>query len=142
MHEIDKTKLTDQTKFRLYEIEKNQNHCINDINERESYSKKLSKYFTTFDYTDKILIILSATTGGISIISFTTTIGAPVRIASASFTLIFSLTTGIIKKLLNITRNEKKKHDQILMLAKSKYNSIEGLISQALNDIDVSQNFE
>ena len=122
MHEIDKTKLTDQTKLRLYEIEKNQNHCINDINERESYSKKLSKCVTIFDYIDKILIILSATTGGISIISFTTTIGAPVRIASASFTLIFSLTTGIIKKLLNITRNKKKKDDQILMLAKSKYN--------------------
>ena len=61
---------------------------------------------------DKILIILSATTGGISIISFTTAIGAPVGIASASFTLIFSLTTGIIKKLLDITRRKKKKHDQ------------------------------
>ena len=57
---------------------------------------------------------------------------------SASFTLIFSLSTGIIKKLLNITRNKKKKHDQILMLAGSKFNSIETLISQALNDLDIS----
>ena len=56
---------------------------------------------------------------------------------SASFTLIFSLSTGIIKKLLNITRNKKKKHDQILMLAGSKFNSIETLISQALNDLDI-----
>ena len=98
----------------------------------------MSRYVTIFDCIDKILFILSATTGGISIISFTTSIGAPVGIASASFTLIFSLTTGIIKKLLNITRNKKKKHNKILMLAKSKLNSIESLISQALNDMEIS----
>ena len=77
-------------------------------------------------------------TGWVSIISFSSTIGAPVRIESASFTLIFSITTGIVKKLLNITGKKKKKHDQILMLAKSKFNSIETLISQALNDMEIS----
>ena len=122
----------------MYKIKKIENYFINEIDERESYSKKLNKYVIIFDYIDKMLIILSATTGAISIISFTTKIGAPVGIARASFTLIFSLTTGIVKKLLNITRNKKKKHDQILMLATSKYNSIEALISQALNDIDIS----
>ena len=93
---------------------------------------------TTFDYIDKILIPLSATTGGVSIISFTSNIGPPAGIASASFTLIFSLTTGIVKKLLNITRKKKKKHDEIFMLAKSKLNSIDTLISQALLDMDIS----
>ena len=48
------------------------------------------------------------------------------------------LTTGIVKKLLNIRRNKKKKHDEILMLAKSKLNNIETLISQALIDLDIS----
>ena len=115
-----------------------ENYFCREIIERKSYNRKLNKYVTIFDYIDKMLIILSATTGGISIISFTTTIGAPVGIASASFTLIFSITTGIIKKLLNITRDEKKKHDKILMLAESKLNSIESLISQALNDLDIS----
>ena len=62
----------------------------------------------------------------------------PAGIASASFTLIFSITAGIIKKLLSTTIKKKKKHDQIIMLAKSKYNSIEALILQALNDIDIS----
>ena len=113
MHEIDKTKLSDQTKFRLYEIKIIENCFINDINQQKEYSKKLNKYVTIFDYIDKILIVLSATTGGISIVSFTTAIGAPVGIVSASFTLIFSLTTGIIKKLLNITRKKKKKHDHL-----------------------------
>ena len=60
------------------------------------------------------------------------------EIASASFTLIFSLTTGILKKLLNITRKKKKKNDKILMLTKSKLNSIETLTSQALIDMEIS----
>ena len=115
--EIDKTSLIGQTKYRLNEITKIENFN-QEINQRKSCSKKLSKYVAAFDYIDKILIVLSATTGGVSIISFTSIIGAPVGIASASFTLIFSLTTGIIKKLLSMTRNKKKKHDKILMLLK------------------------
>ena len=139
MHEIDKTKLLDQTNFRLYEIKKIDNCFVNDINQQKVYSKKLSMYVTIFDYIAKILIVLSATTSGVSIISFTsTTIGESVGIVSASFTLIFSLTTGIIKKLVNMTINKKKKHDQLLMLAESKFDSIETLISQALGDLDIS----
>ena len=97
MHEIDKTKLTDQTKLTLYEIKNIENYFISEINERKSYSKTLKRYVTGFDYIDKILIILIATTSGISIISFTSIIGTSVGIASTSFTLIFSLLTGIIK---------------------------------------------
>ena len=138
MHEINETKLSDQIKLRLYEIKNIENYFINEINERKSCSKKLSKYVTIFDYIDKILIILSATTSGTSIISFTSVIGTSVGIVSASFTLIFSLSTGIIKKLLNMTRNKKKKHDRILMSAESKFNSIETLISQALDDLDIN----
>ena len=100
--------------------------------------KELSKYVTAFDYIEKLLIVLIATSGGVSICSFTSVVGAPVRIASVSFTLMLSLTNGIIKKLLSTTRNKKKKHDKIFMLAKSKLNSIETLISQALIDIEIS----
>ena len=135
---IDKIDLSEQTKFRLDETSKIENYFIEEINQRKLCSEKLNKYVTAFDYIDHALIVLSATSGGVSIISFTTIVGAPVGIASASFTLIFSLTTGIVKKLLNITRNKKKKHDKILMLAKSKLNSIETLISQALIDMDIS----
>ena len=134
----DKTILSEQTKFRLDEISKIENYFYQEINQRKSCSRKLNKYVTAFDYIDKILIVLSATSSGVSIISFTSIIGAPVGIASASLTLIFSLTTGIVKKLLNITRKKKKKHDKILMLAKSKLNSAETLISQALIDMDIS----
>ena len=115
-----------------------ENYFCREIIQRKSYNRKLNKYVTIFDYIDKMLIILSVTSSGMSIISFAGAIGAPAGIASSCFTLIFSITTGIIKKLLNITRNEKKKHDKILMLAESKLNSIESLISQALNDLDIS----
>ena len=106
---IDKTVLSEEKKFRLNEISKIENYFIKEVNQRKSCSQKLNKYVTTFDYIDKILIVLSATAGGVSIISFTSVIGAPVGIASASLTLIFSLTTGIVKKLLNITRKKKEK---------------------------------
>ena len=135
---IDKTILSEQTKFRLSEIIGIENYFHQEINQRKSCSKKLNKYVAAFNYVDKVLIFLSATSGGVSIISFTSFIEAPVGIASASFTLTFSLTTGIIKKLLIITRNKKKKHDKILMLAKSKPNSIETFISQALIDMEIS----
>ena len=122
----------------MYKIQKNKNYFNNEIDQKKLYSKKLSKYVNIFDYMDKILIVLSATSSGVSIISFISIIGVPAGIASASFTLIFSITAGIIKKLLSTTIKKKKKHDQILMLAKSKYNSVEALISQVLNDIDIS----
>ena len=106
---------------------------------KENHNKKLSEYVMIFDYIDKILIVLSATSSSVSIISLTSITGVPAGIASSSFTLIFSITAGIIKKLLCTTIKKKKKHYQILMLAKSKYNSVEALISQALNDTDISQ---
>ena len=71
-------------------------------------SKRLSKYIASFDYFDKSLIVLSVTTGSISIASFATVIGAPVGMTSASFNIAFSVSTGIKKKLLKTTRNKKK----------------------------------
>ena len=104
---IDKTDLSEQTKFWLDEISKIENYFIEEINQRKSCSKKLNKYVAVFDYIDQALIVLSATSGGVSIISFTTNVGAPVGIASASLTLFFSLSTGIVKKLLNKIRTKK-----------------------------------
>ena len=97
-------------------------------------SKRLSKYIASFDYFDKSLIVLSVTTGSISIASFATVIGAPVGIVSASFSFVFSISTGIIKT----RRNKKKKHNKIVMLARSKLNSIESKISEALINNEIS----
>ena len=72
-------------------------------------SKRLSKYIASFDYFDKSLIVLSVTTGSISIASFATVIGETLGILSASLSLAFSISTGIVKKLLKTKRNKKKK---------------------------------
>ena len=130
--------MTDQTKFRLNEISKIENYFNQEINRRKSCSKTLSKYVAAFNYIDKVLNVLSAASGGGYIISSLSTVESPVGIAGDIFTLIFSLTTRIIKKLLSITRNNKKKHDKILILAKSKLNSIKTLVSQSLTDMEIS----
>ena len=98
-------------------------------------SKRLSKYISFLDYFDTLLIVLSVTTGRISIASFATVFGAPVGITSASFSLVFSISTGTVKKLLKTTRNKKKKQN---MLARTKLNSIESKISESLINNEIS----
>ena len=74
--EIDKIKLTEQTKTRLNKISEIENYFQQEINQRKLCSKNLIKYLAAFDYIDKVLIVLSATSSGVSIISFTSVVGA------------------------------------------------------------------
>ena len=122
--------LNDLTKFRLDEFNKIKDYLNAEIKER--------KAIVAFDYADKLFITLSASFGTLSIASHATIVGIPVGIAGASLTLIFTVTTGLVKKLLNITRKKKKKHNKIIALARSKLNIIETLISRALTDFDIS----
>ena len=109
MYKINKTNLSKQTKFRLSEVIGIEIFFHQNINQRKLFSKKLSKYVTAFDYIDKILTVLSAASSGVCIISSASVVGAPVGIESATFTLIVSLTTRIIKALLSITKVTKRK---------------------------------
>ena len=115
---IDRTDLSEQTKFRLDEISKNENYFIEEINQRKSCSRELNKYVAVLDYIDQVLIVLSATNGRVPITSFTSIVGAPVGIAKANLTLFFSLTTGIVKKLINITRKKRNNMKKFLCLIK------------------------
>ena len=86
--------------------------------------------------------MISLTSSGISISSFATAIGAPIGITSASLSIAFSLCIGLVKKLLKATRNKKKKHNKNVMLARSKLNGIDGKISEALINNQIShENF-
>ena len=98
--------------------------------------KTLSKY--TFEYLDQSLIIFSVATRRISIASFSTAIGAPVGIMSAICSLAFSITIGCVKTLLKTIRDQKKKRNKIVMWARSKLNSIEGKISEAFINNEIS----
>ena len=128
----------DNQKFRLNKINEIKNYFIAEIKERELMSKRLRKYIASFNYFDKSLTVLSVTSGSISIASFATVIGTPVGIASASLRFAFSLSTGLVKKLLKTTRNKKKKHNKIVMLARSMLNNIESKISEALMNNQIS----
>ena len=126
---------SNEQQFRLNKINEIKDYFVAEIKKRELLSKRLSKYIASFDYLEKSLIVLSVATGRISTASFATVIGAPVRMMSASCSLPFSITTGIVKMVLKTTRNKKKKH---VMLARSKLNSIESKISETLINNEIS----
>ena len=124
--------------YRLNQINKIKDYFNNEINERKDIIKKLNKYIVSFDYLDKIFITLSASFGTLSIASYAAVVGIPVDIAGSSSTLIFTISTGINKSLLKVTKKRKKKHNKIIPLAKSKLNTIDMLLSSALNDSKIS----
>ena len=138
-NEISELKdLTRRRNYRLNEINKIKDYLNSEIKERKDIIKKISKYIFAFDYAEKLFITLSAAFGTLSIASYATVVGIPAGIAGASLTLIFTITTGVVKTLLNITRKKKQKHNKIIALARSKLNIIENLISQALIDFEIT----
>ena len=130
--------LTEVDKYRLNEINKIKEYFNKEINERKDMINKLNKYIVGFDYLDKIFITLSASFGTLSVASHATVIGIPAGIAGASLTLIFTISTGINKSLLQVTKKKKKKHDKIITVAKDKLIMIDTLLSSALNDLKIS----
>ena len=124
--------------FRLNKINEIKDYFLIQIKDREIMNKMLSKYIAFFDYFDKSLVVLSVTTRSISIASFATVTGTPVGMMRASCSLVFSITIGIVKKLLKTTRTKKKKHNKIVMPARSKLNSIESKISETLINNEIS----
>ena len=96
--------LTEVDKYRLNEINKIKEYFNKEINERKDIINKLNKYIIGFDYLDKIFITLSASFGTLSVASHATVIGIPAGIAGAPLTLIFTISTGINKSLLQVTK--------------------------------------
>ena len=147
MNNLNITELTDTAKpsssesankYRLDEINKVKDYFNNEIKERKDIIKKLNKYLVSFDYLDKIFIALSASFGMLSIASYASVVGTPAGVAGSSLTLIFTIGTGISKSLLKVTKKKKKKHNKIIVLAKNKLNTIDTLLSSALNDSEIS----
>ena len=127
------SKLNDLTKFRLDEINKIKDYLKAEIKERKDIAKKISKYIVAFDCADKLFIRLSASFSTLSIVSHATVVGIPVGIAGAPLTVIITVTTGAVKKILNITRKKKKKHNKIITLARNKLNIIETFNISSVN---------
>ena len=127
-----------QNKYRLDEINKIRDYFNNEIKERKDIIKKLNRYLVSFDYLDKMFIALSGSFGTLSIASYASVVGTPAGIVGSSLTLIFTIGTGISKSLLKVTKKRKKKHNEIIALAKNKLNTIDTLLSSVLNDSEIS----
>ena len=140
MNHLNVVELTDSTanKYRLDEINKIRDYFNNEMNQRKDVIKKLNKYIVSFDYLDKIFIALSASFGTLSIASYASVVDTPAGIAGSSLTIVFTIGTGISKSLLKVTKKRKKKHNKITSLAKNKLNTIDALLSRALNDSEIS----
>ena len=138
MNNLNVIELTNVNKYRLDEINKIRDYFNNEINERKDIIKKLNRYIVSFDYLDKIFITLTASFGTLSIASYASVVGTPAGIAGYSLTLIFTIDTGRSKSLLKVTKKRKKKHNKIIALAKKKLNTIDTLLSSALNDSEKS----
>ena len=139
MNNLNVIELTDAAnKYRLDEINKIRDYFNNEFKERKDIIKKLNKYLVSFDYLDTTFITLSASLGTVSIASYASVVGIPAGITSASLTLVFTIGTGISKSLLKLTKKRKKKHNKTIVLAKNKLNTIDTLLSSALNDSEIS----
>ena len=101
-------------------------------------SKKHQKFWGVLNYIDHLLIVISTITGCVSISGFTSLSGIPIAITSSAIGLKICAITAGTKRSKSITKKEKKKHDQIVLLAKSKLNSAEVLISKALIDSNIN----
>ena len=126
--------------FRLKNINKTRNYFLEEIEQNELMSRRHEKVCAFLKYTEHFLILASTITGCISIFAFASLLGIPIGITSSATGLkIFAIAAGI-KKYKPIIKKKKKKHDKIVLLAKSKLNSIEVLISKALIDSNISHN--
>ena len=134
---------SNEQQFRINKINEIKDYFLAEIRERGLISKNISKYIVSLDYFDKSLNVLSILSGIISIGSFATVIGTPAGVIRASCSFTFSITSGFVKRFLKTIRNKKKKHNKIIMLARSKLNSMESKISKALMDSEIShEDFE
>ena len=130
--------ISNEQQFRLNKVNEIKDYFLAEIREGELISKNISKYIASLDYFDKSLNDLSILAGSISIASFATVTGVPAGIIGASCGLTFSITSEFVKRFLKTIRNKIKKHNEIIMLARSKLNSIESKISKALMDNEIS----
>ena len=123
--------------FRLKNIDETKNYLIEEINRNELMSKKRKKVYTTLSYIEHFIILASTITGYVSISPFASLVGILIEITSSAIGLKICAITAGNKKYNSIIQKKKKKHDKIVLLAKSQLNKSEILISKSLIDLNI-----
>ena len=124
--------------YRLNKLSEIEAFFLDEIEVREQIAKKMKRFNIITGMVDTGLITSTVITGGIFIAAFANGVGLPVGIALSGTSLILSLATGITQKSFKILTVKQEKHDSIRMLAQSKLDSIANIISQAIEDGDIS----
>ena len=124
--------------FRLKNMDETRNYLVEEINRSKLISKKHKKACTILNYIEHFRILGSTITGCVFISAFASLVCIPVRITISAIGLKICTITAGIKKYKSIIKTKKKNHDKIVLLAKSKLNTIDVLISKALIDLNIS----
>ena len=127
------------TKIHMTEENIDQEFKLKEINGKKLISKKHKKVYKILNYTEHLLILASTIAGCVWISGFASLVGIPVGIASSSMRIKICVLTATIKQYKSIIREKKEKYDKIVLLAKTKLNNIEVLVSKALIDWNVNQ---
>ena len=118
--------------FRFRNMDETRNYFLEEIEQNELMSRKIKKVCTTLKYIEHFPVLASPITGCISISTFAFLLGIPIGITSSAVGLEICAIAAEIKKYKLTIKKKKKKHDEIVLLAKYKLNSIEVLISEDL----------
>ena len=102
--------------------------------------KKYEKVYTTLNYMKHFFVLVSTVTRCVSIFAFVSLFGVSVGTTSSAIGLKICAIAAGIKKYKSIINKENKKHDKMLLLAKTKLNRIVASISKALIDSNISHN--
>ena len=131
---MEKIHLEDQSNYRLNEISKTKDYFNSEIQYQQSLTNKLSKYLTVFEYFNKILTVFLTVISPTNIFAHIKNRKKLLVLITSIFSLIFSLSFGIIIKLQQETKLRKKKHNKLWYSSKNKLDCIEMLISNSIKD--------
>ena len=133
-HSIGTISLSEQTNNRLMEIGKIKDYFDQEIKYQQLLTSKLSKYLTGFDYADKILTIFLTAFSGTNIFTHVKGEKQLLGLITSVFSLLFCLSSGVVKKLQQETKTRTKKHNRLLYLAQNKLDCVEMLVSKSVQD--------
>ena len=115
-------------------------YFIEEMNQNELMRKKYKKVSRVPSFIEKVLILASAVTEYASISALASLVGSFVPILSSALELKIWAQTAWTKTYKSIIKKKIKRHDKIVLLSKTKLNSMKVLISKALTEWDISHN--
>ena len=124
--------------YRLKKITEIEAYLLDQIEERRRQAKKNKRFNKIIGIVDIGLITSSAITGGTSIPAFASSVNIPVDVTLGGFSVVLSLSTIVTRKSSRSLTVKQGKHDAIKLLAQAKLDSISNIISQAMEDGDIS----